>query len=90
MLVALLSFRADFTAAIRSTRLNGDGNVRDVVDHGSCDEEDDMQDFDFKCIICTKYMRSHHLLVNNRKHIANDDGDYEDYDVVDFNQIINH
>ena len=42
MLVALLSFRADFTAAIRSTRLNGDGNVRDVVDHGSCDEEDDM------------------------------------------------
>ena len=31
----------------------------------------------------TKDMRSHHLLVNKRKHIATHDGDYEDHDVVD-------
>ena len=28
-------------------------------------------------------MRSHHLLVNKRKHIVNHDGGYEDDDVVD-------
>ena len=31
----------------------------------------------------TKDMRSHHLLFNNRKHIATHDGGYEDHDVVD-------
>ena len=31
----------------------------------------------------TKDMRSHHLLVNKRKHIATHDHDYEDDDVVD-------
>jgi len=31
----------------------------------------------------TKDLRSRHLLVNKRKHIAGHDGGYEDYDVVD-------
>ena len=77
MLVALFSFRADFTAAIRSPRLVVMFLMMGVV----------MKKMICKILILsaesTKDMRSHHLLVNKRKHIATHDGDYEDHDVVD-------